>query len=549
MHVWGPSAFIPPMHRRSLALALLVALAAPASARAASGDIIVQREAGLDRSERADLRDRADVRLAETLPLPATELVTPDGSQAAALAALRRDPDVVSAEPDLPVRALTNDQGWGDLWGLENTGQTINGPYDGATFTDQAGLPGADIDAPEAWLRSRGAGVTVGVVDTGVNTGNLDLADQVDTSIGYDWVDGGAPDDDNGHGSHVAGTIAAESDNGIGVAGVAPDAKVVALRVLDASGSGYTSDVASAFAYAGEHGLRIVNASLAGGDSTVLGQAIANYPNTLFVVAAGNESASDDDPATADYPCAYPFANVVCVGASDNRDQPAVFSNFGAASVDLFAPGVGIVSTWKGPGQRYQDESGTSMASPHVAGAAALALAANPAVTTAQLRTALLATVDQPAPLAGLSATGGRLNANAAVAAAAAMTPEPSPTPTPTPQPPVATATPVPPVVTPVPTPVAEPKLTSVTITGSLRTKTSKLRVRYSLTRPAAVRFTVTRHGSRATLATWTRSGGAGTNVLSLKRRLPTRRTLKRGAYTLSLRLSRTARTATFRVR
>jgi hypothetical protein len=181
------------------------------------------------------------------------------------------------------------------------------------------------------------------------------------------------------------------------------------------------------------------------------------------------------------------------------------------------------------------------MASPHVAGAAALALAANPIVSTAQLRTALLAGVDRPAALAGLSATGGRVNADSTVQVAAAMTPEPTPTPTPSPSP---TPTPTP---TPTPKPVVA-KLTSVRLSGTLKTKKSRLRVKYSLTAAASVRFTVTRRGSKHVLATWTRKGAAGANVVTLTRRLPTRRTLGRGSYTLSLRLSSSTRSTSFRV-
>jgi thermitase len=542
-------ASVPPgltMRRTPIALLLLVALGAPASARAADGDIIVRRDPGLDRAERAELRERAGVRLAETLPLPRTEVVTPQGSVRDSLDALRSDPDVVYAEPDLPVHATEfNDPGYPSLWGLDNTGQSVSSFYDHLNYRAQGGLPDADIDAPEAWQRSLGAGVTVGVVDTGVDATQPDLAGRLDTSLGHDWVgDDNDPTDANGHGTHVTGTIAALAGNGTGIAGVAPEAEVAALRVLDANGDGVMSDVAAAFSYAGSHGLRVVNASLGGGKSTTVALAIAQFPQTLFIVAAGNHGVSDDNPATADYPCALPYANVICVGASDNRDQPAIFSNFGTLSVDLFAPGVGIWSTYLGPGESYAQLDGTSMATPHVSGAAALALAANPSATAAQLRAALLTGIDHPAALASVSATGGRLNADAAVQAIAAATPVPTATPTPTPAPPAATPTP-----TPVPTPVpAEAKLTSIRISGSLRTKKSKLTVRYTLTRAAAVRFTVTRRGSKTSLGTWTRSGRAGANVVSLTRRLPTGRTLKPGTYTLALSLAHSARSARFRV-
>src|SRR4051794_4464760 len=509
----------------------------PATAHAGEGDIIVRRDAGLDRAERLALRQRADVRFAASLPLAGAELVRPTGRRADALEALDRDPDVVYAEPDRRVHAVSNDADWGEQWSLDNSGQTIFGRNDG-TFGWQAGVEDADIDGPEAWQRSRGAGATVAVVDTGIDASHPDLAGQVDASLGYDWVDGGMPDDADGHGTHVAGTIAAIADNGIGIAGIAPASKLVALRVLDSHGYGYSSDIAAAFAYAGAHELRIVNASLAGPYSDAVAQAVASSPRALFVAAAGNDGldAAGDGGA---YPCRLPYANVVCVGASDNRDEPATFSNFSTASVDLFAPGVAIWSTR--PAGDYGRASGTSMAAPHVAGAAALALGANPIVSTAQLRTALLDTVDLPSGLAGLSATGGRLNADTTVQAAAAMTPEPTPTPTPIP---TATPTPAPPPDQP----TAAPRLTSVKLSGKLRTARSKLRVKFSLTAAATVRFTVTKRGSKRALGSWTRKAGTGANVVTLTRRLPTHRTLGRGAYTLSLRLTGSTRSVSFRV-
>jgi thermitase len=502
----------------------------------------VRRDAGLNRAERLALRQRADVRFASSLPLSGTELVTPEGSRKEALDALNRDRDVVYAEPDRRVRAVTNDADWGEQWNLENGGQTIFGRNDGSPGW-QTGVEDADVDGPEAWLRSQGAGVLVAVVDSGIDASHPDLAGQVDTALGVDWVDGGAPDDANGHGTHVAGTIAAIADNGVGLAGLAPASKVVPLRVLDDAGKGFASDVAAAFAYAGARGLRIVNASLAGQYSDLVAQAIASSPRTLFVVAAGNDGMDVAGDADA-FPCRLAYANVVCVGASDNQDEPATFSNFSTASVDLFAPGVSIWSTL--PSNDYGRLSGTSMAAPHVAGAAALALAANPVVSTAQLRTALLETVDHPLDLAGLSATGGRLNADTTVQAAAAMTPEPTPIPTPTPTPPSPSPTP-----TPAPPPVqpkATAKLTGVRLSGGLRTRSSKLRVKFSLTAAATVRFTVTKRGAKKALGAWTSRARKGANVVTLTRRLPTHRTLARGSYTLSLRLPGSARSASFRV-
>ena len=252
-----------------------------------------------------------------------------------------------------------DDPAFSALWGLENTGQMIAG---------QLGLAGDDIDAVAAWDQSEGAGVTVAVADTGIASGHVDLADQiagnpaevsglvgvdddhnglVDDAHGWDFVDHDAiAQDGHGHGTHVSGTIAAEGQNNVGVVGVAPQAKILPLRVLDNTGTGWSSDIANAFAYAGDQGVRIVNASLGGGYSDAIEHAIAAHPNTLYVVAAGNDGADADTDEDA-YPCALPQTNLICVGASDNRDQVAGFSNYGDTTVDLFAPGVRIYSTVK----------------------------------------------------------------------------------------------------------------------------------------------------------------------------------------------------------
>ncbi len=304
-----------------------------------------------------------------------------------------------------------------------------------------------NIFTADAWALTEGEGVTVGVVDTGVQADHEDLAGQV--IGGYDLLShDSVAQDGNGHGTHVAGIIAALANNNKGIIGVAPSAKVVPLRALDDGGSGYMSDVAAAFDYAGDEGLRIVNASLAGRVDVrpgVLETVIAAHPNTLYVVAAGNDAKDNDQPAQASYPCALPQPNIICVAASDNLDRSASFSNYGATTVDLSAPGVSIRSTV--PNNRYASKSGTSMAAPHVAGAAALALAANPSATTSQLKWALLSTVDAVPAFVGKSTTAGRLNASAAVAAILGDCPSRSRAgagPTPPPAVPVETPTPAP---------------------------------------------------------------------------------------------------------
>src|SRR4051794_37543622 len=485
--------------RTLAALATASALvAAPAAASAADGapdaaaleragvqDIVVQRAADLDRAERAAVRADAGVQLAQTLSLPDTEVVrAAPGRLTAALAALDADPSVVYAEPDAPVHATT-DARFAEQWSLRNTGQRILG---------QTGVADADIDAPEAWsLGATGAGVTVAVVDTGVNLTHPDLVARIATNPGetgagreangidddhdghiddwrgWDWVAGdNDPSDENGHGTHVSGTIAAAQD-AVGVSGVAPDARILPLRVLDATGSGSSSAVAAAFDLAGRMGIPVVNASLgSSGMSTVQRNAIQAHPNTLYVVAAGNDG--HDNELTPTYPCVLPLANVVCVGATDNRDVRASFSNVGTTSVDLFAPGVSVLSSYK-TGYTYM--SGTSMATPHVAATLALMRQAAPALDSAQLKQDLLDAAERKANLADLSVTGGRLDAEAAIqgvrsiaglppvaaydpvpAAPAPATPAPSaPTPSPAPAPVKPTPSPVTPLPLPSPSP------------------------------------------------------------------------------------------------
>src|SRR3954453_3665880 len=346
----GPSMRLVPV------ITVAVLLATPTPARAGDGDILVQREPG---SSAKEVRKDAGVKLVDALDVDRMELVAPThGDVTTALAALRADEDVVAADIDRPVQASAtpNDFYWTALWGLSNSNDT-------------------DIDAPEAWLRSVGAGVTRGVVGTGVNATHEDLLGQlaenaaeipsngldddhnglVDDTRGWDFVsEDNNPQDGNGHGTHVSGTIAALSDNHTGLVGVAPEAKVLPVRALDDNGSGWMSDIAAGFAYAGNLGIRIVNASLGGGYSSVLENVIAAHPNTLYVVAAGNDNADNDNSSTASYPCALPEANILCVGATDVTDARASFSSYGHTTVDLSAPGVGILSAFSTGNNAYR---------------------------------------------------------------------------------------------------------------------------------------------------------------------------------------------------
>jgi subtilisin family serine protease len=206
--------------------------------------------------------------------------------------------------------------------------------------------------------------------------------------------------------------VGARGNDGRGVAGVAWSVSLMPLRALGPDGSGYVSDVIRAYGYAGARKAHVVNASLGGSVfSRAERDAIAAAPQTLFVVAAGNDGLDNDREPS--YPCNHTLANVVCVAATDQRDGLAAFSNYGATTVDLAAPGVNIASTYTGGSWAYL--SGTSMATPHVAGTAALVWSRVPGASVAQVREALLSsTVPRPA-LLGRTVTGGVLNASQAL--------------------------------------------------------------------------------------------------------------------------------------
>ncbi|MFA5907215.1 MAG: S8 family peptidase [Vicinamibacterales bacterium] len=353
------------------------------------------------------------------------------------LARLRANPDVEFVEPNYIIRlvAAPNDPSFGDLWGLFNFGQNYGG----------VGIAGADIDATLAWDVTTGTRANVvGIVDTGIDYNHPDLAANIWTApSAFSVTIGGVvincaagthgfnaiantcdPMDDNNHGTHVAGTIGAVGNNGVGVAGVNWTASMMGLKFLSASGSGTTANAIKAIEFAVQAkavlgtaaaNLRVLSNSWGGGgySQSLLDEINrANTYDMLFVAAAGNSGLNAD--VSPVYPAAYSAPNIISVAATDNRDQRAWFSNYGAATVHLGAPGVAVLSTTRN--NSYSSFSGTSMATPHVAGAAALLLAACP-MTTAALKATVLNTVDPIAAMSGISITGGRLNIDAAVRA------------------------------------------------------------------------------------------------------------------------------------
>jgi subtilisin family serine protease len=288
--------------------------------------------------------------------------------------------------------------------------------------------------------------VVVADIDTGVDYNHQDLINNmwrnpgeiagdgidndsngfVDDIVGWDFRDKDArPFDDNSHGSHTSGTIAATGGNGIGVSGVAQQASIMGLRFLGGSqGSGTLEDAIKAIDYATENGAQIMSNSWGGGGfSQAMFDAIsrANDKGILFVAAAGN-SGSDNDKK-AQYPANYELPNVLTVAATDSADKLASFSCYGLKSVHIAAPGVKILSTT--PGSKYASLSGTSMATPHVTGAAVLLKAAYPNLKAKELKDVLLQSVEELVSLKGKVSTGGRLNIAKAFAISRSLYGEP----------------------------------------------------------------------------------------------------------------------------
>ena len=323
---------------------LALALVLPATADAAGygardqrfvpGEALVRYEPGTDASERRELRTDAGVEFEGSAAVPRMQLVSFEGPVRAAVSRLEDQPGVAYAQPNYRYHALAaapNDTHFGHLWGL------------GAT-------PGVDV--LPAWDRSRGAGQVIAVVDTGVDLTHPDLAGNLWNGPGgihgHDFVDGDDdPDDYNMHGTHVAGTAAAIADNGQGVAGVAPQAQIMAVRVLDSDGSGSTLTIADGIAFAANNAASVINLSLGGsgggGDLAMQNAiALAEQRNAVVVAAAGNggdDGVGDDNDTFPFTPCALPNANLICVAAVTKTGDRSDFSNFGQISVDLGAPG------------------------------------------------------------------------------------------------------------------------------------------------------------------------------------------------------------------
>ncbi len=324
--------------------------------------------------------------------------------------------------PKEPADNVPNDPEFGNQWALSNTGQ-------------DGGKSGADVNALKAWSKTKGTrDVVVAVLDTGVDYTHLDLAanmwirpdsvpqysdDELGTfndlqgySADYESSD---PMDENGHGTHCSGIIGAEGDNNEGIAGINWNIQIMPLKFLGRGGTGTTKDAIEAINYAIDRkqkgvNIRVISASWGSTQySKPLEDAIraAGENGILFVAAAGNSSTDND--RYKHYPSNYDLPNVISVAALDRNDSLASFSNYGAKSVHVAAPGREIVSTWLG--DAYREASGTSMATPYVSGIAALIIANEPNITIEKLKDRIIKSVDKVDSLNGKVVSGGRIDA------------------------------------------------------------------------------------------------------------------------------------------
>jgi subtilisin family serine protease len=319
-----------------------------------------------------------------------------------------------------------NDPMFSEQWSLDNQGQ-------------RGGKNQADISALRAWKKTTGSSkVVVAVLDSGVDYTHPDLMNNmwvrpadmapytdnqlgtVNDRYGFNAIDNMRdPMDDNGHGTHCAGIIGAEGDNGEGIAGVNWEVEIMPLKFMSANGSGTTKDAIEAINYVIDRkragvNVRIISASWG---STQKSKALedtirkAGEEGILFVAASGNSSANSDK--SPHYPAGYDLPNVISVAALNRNDDLASFSNYGAKSVHVAAPGSEILSTWLGGA--FEEHSGTSMATPEVAGVAALVLSVDQNLSVKELRERLFKSVDKLPSLEGKVSTGGRINAARAV--------------------------------------------------------------------------------------------------------------------------------------
>lgn len=377
------------------------------------GQISVKFQEGLSDSEINNSLVKYNARIKSTITGINVKVVeVPIGQEETVRKQLIGEGIVKYADLDYVAHTLTNDTNFANQYWLKNTGQSIKG---------QAGNPNADIKAEQAWNVTKGAGVKVAILDTGLDMNHPELASKVVLQKVFNT---NSIDDQFGHGTHVAGIVSAITGNTQGIAGTCPDCQLIIGKVMDDSGYGAYSVISQGMTWAADNGAKVINMSLGGYQSdNVLADATkyAWDKGSIVVAAAGN-----DNTTNMFYPAPYP--NVVSVAATDNKDQKASFSNYGSW-VQIAAPGKDIFSTLpthsyglqsKGIALNYDYLSGTSMATPMVSGIAALLWSTPPYNSSNQtVVDRLYATVDK-IPGSGSSWQKGRVNAAAAVASGSA---------------------------------------------------------------------------------------------------------------------------------
>jgi thermitase len=403
---------------------------AAAAAPAASGRLLVGFKEGVSKDRQQRLLAAFDGRISQRFKaVRGGRLVVVRPRSGRAVDALRkrlnRSSDVAYAEPD--------------FFQFTAATKTPDDPFYPLQYAVVDSPSDHDIDAPTAWGTRTGC-AKVAILDTGIDTGHPDLKANiyksedkpnnnkdddkngyVDDTYGWSAIAGkGSGEDDNGHGSHVAGIVAGRGNNDTGVSGVCWSTKLLPVKFMNSKGKGSTSKAIAGIEYAVKQGIKIINCSFGSSSSSSSLHDAVDYAqdhNALLVVAAGNDSENIDKHPL--YPASYTDSNILAVAASTSDDTLADFSNFGSTGVDVAAPGDSIYSTYLDGG--YRVLSGTSMAAPYASGVAALLRKQEPDATYGNLRYAIRHKVDKPPALENKVAYDGRLNAEKALAAIASI--------------------------------------------------------------------------------------------------------------------------------
>lgn len=398
------------------------------------GEVIVKFRKGVVQTQAAELHRSLGAQVIRELKgFRGVELVRlPEGvSVKEAIQQYMENPAVEYAEPNYLYRiqeTFPNDTYFSQQWSLHNTGQMLNA------------VPDADMDMPEAWDIATGSrDFIVAIIDTGVDYNHPDLGlniwintneipdngidddnnNYIDDIVGWDFVDDdNQPLDALYHGTHVAGIIGALGNNDMGITGVNWQVRLMPLKAGDENGLLPLDAIVNAIYYAVDMGADVINASFGSysySETMYVAIAYANYRGVLFVAAAGNET--NDNDLNPVYPASYDLPNIISVAASDQDDQFATFSNYGATSVDVVAPGNHTLSTWPTYVQPlgYETIEGTSMATPHVAGLAALLMDYYRNFNIYQIKATIETFVDKLSQFNGYVASGGRVNAYKAI--------------------------------------------------------------------------------------------------------------------------------------